>query len=100
MRSISRVPQKGGKDYTRLLTAPIVLNVGVGSAPGNPEATRVKVPLVELDGSRPKETPGKRPRGCNPQARHLLNRHSLHGNDRASSRSRLGWSGEDPLLSI
>ena len=32
-------------------------------APGKPEATRVKVPPVELDGSRPKEMPGMRPRG-------------------------------------
>ena len=34
-----------------------------GRAPGKPEATRVKVPPVELDGSRPKEMSGMRPRG-------------------------------------
>ena len=30
-------------------------------APGKPETTRVKVPPVELDGSRPKAMPGMRP---------------------------------------
>ena len=30
---------------------------------GKPEATRVKVPPVELDGLRPKEMSGMRPRG-------------------------------------
>ncbi len=34
-----------------------------GCAPGKPEATRVKVPPVELDGSRPKEMSGMKPRG-------------------------------------
>jgi hypothetical protein len=34
-----------------------------GCAPGKPAATWVKVPPVELDGSRPKEMSGKRPRG-------------------------------------
>ena len=34
-----------------------------GCAPGKPEATWVKVPPVELDGSRPEEMSGKRPRG-------------------------------------
>ena len=35
--------------------------MGYRSAPGKPETTRVKVPSVELDGSRPKEMPGMRP---------------------------------------
>ena len=37
--------------------------LGYMSAPGKPETTRVKVPPVELDGSRPKEMSGMRPRG-------------------------------------
>ena len=37
-------------------------NAVFGCAPGKPEATWVKVPPVELDGSRPKEMSGKRPR--------------------------------------
>jgi hypothetical protein len=36
---------------------------GFGCAPGKPAAMWVKVPPVELDGSRPKEMSGKRPRG-------------------------------------
>ena len=39
------------------------MNPCANRAPGKPEATRVKVPPVELDGSRPKEMPGMRPRG-------------------------------------
>ena len=38
-------------------------NAVFGCAPGKSAATWVKVPPVELDGSRPKEMPGKRPRG-------------------------------------
>ncbi|MFZ0708599.1 MAG: hypothetical protein WAM53_01035, partial [Terrimicrobiaceae bacterium] len=40
----------------------ILQTVEDGCAPGKPEATRVKVPPVELDGSRPKEMSGMRPR--------------------------------------
>ncbi len=35
------------------------LSVGLRIAPGKAEATRVRVPPVELDGSRPKEIPGR-----------------------------------------
>ncbi len=51
----------GQKEFIVIGSQSILGKFPDARAPGKPEATRVKVPPVELDGSRPKEMSGKKP---------------------------------------